>query len=61
MPDNLLPALKATFLLYVQGNRAELLKHIEERAVPAGMRKDPTIENFEQELKDFATKAKKNP
>ena len=61
MPDNLLPALKATYLFYSQGKRDELLKHVEERAVPAGMRKDPTVENFEQELKAFKALAKENP
>ena len=61
MPDNLLPALKATYLLYGQGNRAELLKHVEKRAVPAGMRKDPTVKNFEQELEAFKALAEENP
>ena len=61
VPENLLPAIKASFLCYSQFNRDELMKSLEKRTVPESARRDPTIDNFTALMKEIATKAKDNP
>ena len=61
VPENLLPAIKASFNCYSQGNRKEFMKLLDKQTVPASARLDPTFENFKAELEDFIKKAKANP
>ena len=61
VPVDLLPAIKASFLCYSQFNRDELMELLAKRTVPASARRDPTIENFLKEMKEFVEKANKNP
>ena len=47
VPDNLLPALKASFLCYSQGQRKEFIKLLSERTIKESSRIDPTSENYQ--------------
>jgi hypothetical protein len=47
VPDNLLPALKASFLCYSQGQRKEFIKLLSERTIKESSRFDPTSENYQ--------------
>ena len=60
VPENLLPAIKASFLCYSQFNRDELMTLLEKRTVPESARRDPTIANFKKLMEDFAKKAREN-
>ncbi len=53
--------VKASFRFYSQFNRNELLELLAKRTVQASARRDPTVENFKNSLKEFVEKAKKNP
>ena len=63
MPEHFLPLIKASFMCYSQGAgvRNKFLKHVENRIINANMRKDPSLENYENILKAFVEKAKGNP
>ena len=61
IPEGLLPAMKASFHCYSQGNRNELMKLLDKRTVPATARRDPTFDNFVTSLDEFIKKAKANP
>ena len=47
VPNNLLPALKASFLCYSQGQRKEFIKLLSERTIKESSRFDPTSENYQ--------------
>ena len=61
VPDNLLPAIKASFQCYAQGNRDELMKLLDKRTVQSSARLDPTFANFVAALDEFIIKAKASP
>lgn len=61
VPDNLLPALKASFLCYSQGQRKEFIKLLSERTIKESSRFDPTSENYQLALQEFIAEAKANP
>jgi hypothetical protein len=63
VPEHFLPLIKASFMCYSQGAgvRNKFLKHVENRIINANMRKDPSLENYENSLKAFVEKAKGNP
>ena len=63
MPEHILPLIKASFMCYSQGAgvRNKFLKHVENRIINANMRKDPSLENYENSLAAFVNKAKGDP
>ena len=56
--EHVLPLIKASFLCYSKGIQNKLLERVEKRIILAFMRKDPTLENYQDLLNKFAAKAK---
>lgn len=61
VPENLLPAIKASYQCYSHGIRDELMISLSKRTVQASARKDPNLGNYKKALEDFVEEAKKNP
>ena len=60
VPENLLPAIKASFLCYSQSNREELMYLLAKRTVQESARSEPSIESFLEAIKKIADLAKSN-
>ncbi len=58
VPENLLPAMKASFLCYSQENREELMELLAKQTVKARLRFDPTKQNYLESIDEFVAKAK---
>ena len=61
VPENLLPAIKASFLCYAQGIRKELLELLDKRTVQASEREEPLLANYLKGMNEFIAEAKANP
>ena len=61
VPENLLPAIKSSFLCYAQGNRKEFMELLHKRTVQASERDEPTLENYMKAMDEFVAEAKLHP
>ena len=61
VPDNLLPAIKASFLCYAQGVRNEVLELLDKRTVQESEREEPLLANYLKAMDEFVAEAKANP
>ena len=61
VPENLLSAIKASFLCYSQHKRNELMESLSNRIMPAMNRRDPTLKEFMAAMTAFVELCKNNP
>ena len=61
VPENMLPAIKSSYLCYSHGIRDELMTSLSQRTVQSKARRNPTLDNYKSALQDFVDKAKANP
>jgi hypothetical protein len=61
VPENLLPAIKASFLCYSQNIRKELMDLLDKRTIQTSEREEPLLANYQKAMDEFLAEAKANP
>ena len=61
VPENLLPAVKALFLYYSQGNYEEFSELLNNRINSAIIRRDPSLMDFMASMDEFVNECNNNP